>query len=209
VRLAVRTAAAWEQTPYQMMSIGRKATEFLRRRGYPLARSFPMPGVNAAFSEIQAIADAIAGWYESGAVDEVHIAYTVFKSAMVQHAEVVKFLPIEHAPHAPEGRASGAGSAAAPAAPAAPARDYIFEPEAERLLADLLPRYVRNQVYQYLLEAMASEQGARMTAMTAATDNAGELIDTLTLAYNKARQAAITKELLDIVGGAEALKHVN
>jgi F-type H+-transporting ATPase subunit gamma len=84
--------------------------------------------------------------------------------------------------------------------------EYIFEPAAEKLLATLLPRYVDAQIYHLLLEATASEFGARMTAMTNATENAGELIDSLTLTYNKARQTSITKELLEVVSGAEALR---
>jgi F-type H+-transporting ATPase subunit gamma len=195
IRMGMRTLQSWSDKPFQLMSIGRRGTDWYKRRDVPIAKQFTMPGVNAPFSEIEEIANAIASWYESGAVDEVYIAYTIFKSPIVQRAEVIKFLPIEP----PKGE-SEAGQGAT---------DYIFEPAAPELLGTLLPRYLRIQVYQFLLEAMASEQGARMSAMSAATDNAGELLDSLTLAYNKARQASITKELLDIVGGAEALKSVN
>jgi F-type H+-transporting ATPase subunit gamma len=196
MRKTVRALAEFGKTPFQLMTIGRKGHDFFRRREYPVTRTFPLPGVNAAFSEIQAIADSIAEWYTSGTVDAVYIAYTVFKSPMSQKAELVKFLPIE--PPKDEVETASASNL-----------DYIFEPAAPELLGNLLPRFLRIQVYQYLLESMTSEQGARMTAMSSATENAGELIDSLTLAYNKARQWAITKELLDIVGGAEALKSAN
>ena len=195
-RLGMRTMQGWTDKPFQVMSVGRKGNEFYKRREVPVVKNFAMPGVNAPFSEIEAIANAIAAWYESGDVDEVYIAYTIFKSPMVQRVEVLKFLPIEP----PTAKAGDAGPAV---------DEYIFEPAAPELLATLLPRYLKIQIYQFLLEAMASEQGARMTAMSSATENAGELLDSLTLAYNKARQWSITRELLDIVGGAEALKSVN
>jgi F-type H+-transporting ATPase subunit gamma len=194
IRLGARQIQSWNDKPVQVLSIGKRGTEFYKRRELPVVKNFTMPGVNAAFTEIEEIANTIADWYTSGAVDEVYIAYTVFKSPMVQRTEIVKFLPIE-----PPSAAAGAEATS----------DYIFEPTAPELLGTLLPRYLKIMVYQFLLEAMASEQGARMTAMTSATENAGELLDSLTLAYNKARQASITKELLDIVGGAEALKSVN
>src|SRR5438094_711407 len=120
--------------------------------------------------------------------DAVHLVYTRFRSALSQDPTTVPLLPV-----------------AAPATDA-PAVDYIFEPERPALLARLLPRYVEALITQALLEAVASEQGARMTAMDNANRNAGEMIDSLTLSMNRARQATITKELMEIVSGAEALK---
>src|SRR5205814_9956345 len=117
-----------------------------------------------------------------------HLLYTRFRSALSQVPTAVPLLPV------------------APAATDAPAVDYIFEPERPALLARLLPRYVEALITQALLEAIASEHGARMTAMDNATRNAGEMIDSLTLSMNRARQATITKELMEIVSGAEALK---
>ena len=207
IRLGMRTLQSWGDKPFQVMSVGRRGTDWYRRREVPVTKAYTMPGVNAPFSEIEEIANAIASWYESGAVDEVYIAYTIFKSPIVQKTEVIKFLPIEP-PKSDDHLRPGADEAGHNLE-AQGATDYIFEPAAPELLGTLLPRYLRIQVYQFLLEAMASEQGARMSAMSAATDNAGELLESLTLAYNKARQASITKELLDIVGGAEALKSVN
>src|SRR6266542_2162553 len=125
-------------------------------------------------------------------VDEVHLMYNEFRSVAVQRVRREQLLPIEPGAHA-EG---GAGATA----------DYIYEPSPDAILAALLPRHVTTQVFRALMESVAGEYGARMTAMEAATKNAKEMIDVLTIQYNKARQERITKELLDIVGGAEALR---
>jgi len=128
-------------------------------------------------------------------VDEVHLIYNEFRSVAVQRVKREQLLPIESA-EAPEGQ-GGAEAAAG---------DYIYEPSPEAILAALLPRHVTTQVYRALMESIAGEYGARMTAMEAATKNAKEMISVLSIQYNKARQERITKELLDIVGGAEALR---
>ncbi len=125
-------------------------------------------------------------------VDRVYLIYSEFKSAMSQKPVVTQLLPIK--PKLPvEGEGQRAG-------------DFIYEPSKEELLEHLLPLYIQNGLYRASLESVASELGARMSAMDSATRNAGEMIDRLTLQYNRARQAAITKELLEIIGGAEALK---
>jgi F-type H+-transporting ATPase subunit gamma len=126
-------------------------------------------------------------------VDEVHLIYNEFHSVAVQRVTRQQLLPIP-----PEEAAAGAADAAT--------GEYIFEPGPDAILAALLPRHVTTQVYRALMESVAGEFGARMTAMEAATKNAKEMIDVLTIQYNKARQERITKELLDIVGGAEALR---
>lgn len=179
----------------KLVTVGRKATDYFTKRGYNVSQSFAAPSPQGSYDEIRAISEAITGMFLRGEVDEVHIAYTEFKSVISQRPAVVKFLPIE--PPTAEEEAAQATSAK---------MDFIFEPEAPRLLEVLLPRFVETRVYQLLMEAVASEFGARMTAMTNATKNAGEQIESLTLLANRTRQAGITKELLDIVGGAEALK---
>lgn len=175
----------------RVITVGRKATIYFKKRGYQVVDSFNQIGVNSPFSEVQAIAHAMTGIYTDGKADEVQVAYTEFITTMRQRPLVMKFLPIE--PPRSD-------------APAGPDKQYIFEPEASRLLERLLPKFVENQVYKFLLESMASEQGARMTAMSNATESAGDLISELTTALNKARQWSITKELLEVVSGAEALK---
>jgi F-type H+-transporting ATPase subunit gamma len=131
--------------------------------------------------------------YLADEVDEVHLIYNEFRSAAVQRVKRQQLLPIE-------------AEAAPASADGASAGDYLFEPSADAILASLLPRHVTTQVFHALMESIAGEYGARMTAMESASKNAKEMIDVLTIQYNKARQERITKELLDIVGGAEALR---
>jgi F-type H+-transporting ATPase subunit gamma len=146
-----------------------------------------------AYSHAQELAGGLMQEYLAGEVDEVHLMYNEFRSVAVQRVKREQLLPIE-----PAATPDGEGEAAA--------GDYIYEPSPEAILAALLPRHVTTQVYRALMESVAGEYGARMTAMEAATKNAKEMIGVLTIQYNKARQERITKELLDIVGGAEALR---
>lgn len=173
----------------RFLTLGRKGRAFLERRGYDLYESFAQLQETSPFSQFQAVAETIVQWYLSGDVDEVHIAYTRFFSAMRQVPMVVPFLPITP-----------------PEAEAVEEVEYLFEPAAPELLRILIPRYVHNRIYQSLLESIASEHAARMMAMGNATDNAAELIEKLTLQFNKARQASITKEILEVMSGAEALR---
>jgi F-type H+-transporting ATPase subunit gamma len=134
--------------------------------------------------------------FMNGRTDAVYLVYNEFKSAGTQRVVVEPLLPI-----------TGEGlRVATSAADASGAIDFLYEPSKQRLLDQLLPMFVESQIYRGLLESMASEFGARMTAMDSATSNAKEMISSLTLKYNRARQAAITKELMEIVSGAEALK---
>jgi F-type H+-transporting ATPase subunit gamma len=144
-----------------------------------------------AYSHACELADFFIAQYLESEVDEVHLIYNEFRSVAVQRPVRQPLLPI---PKTEAGAAAGQPV------------DYIYEPSAESILGDLLPRHVRMQVFRALMESLAGEYGARMTAMEAATKNAKEMIEILTIQYNKARQEKITKELLDIVGGAEALK---
>ena len=173
----------------KLVLVGRKAVSFFKRRPYQTVATLEAPGSSVTFNDVRRLTMSIRSMFEGGEVDAVYLVYARFVTAMRQEPTVTRLLPMER----PE------------AAEVAPL-EFEFEPEPQRLLGALLPRYVDTQVYQSLVEAQASEQGARMTAMSAATRNAGEMIDTLTLAYNKARQAAITKEITEIVGGAEALR---
>jgi F-type H+-transporting ATPase subunit gamma len=172
-----------------LVVVGKKSRDFYRRR--PWAVKSEMLGVfdRLAFSHAQELAGALIQAYLAEEVDAVHLIYNEFRSVAVQRVRREQLLPIQ---------ADGAGDGA-------PA-DYIYEPSAGAILASLLPRHVTTQVYRALMESVAGEHGARMTAMEAATKNAKEMIGVLTIQYNKARQERITKELLDIVGGAEALR---
>jgi F-type H+-transporting ATPase subunit gamma len=184
----VRTSNTTEVT---LVVVGRKARDFYRRRDYTIKRDMIGFWDRLAFSHAQELADYFMQQYLDNEVDEVHLMYNEFRSVASQRPVRQQLLPIPKA----EGEQEAAESV-----------DYIYEPSPAAILGDLLPRHVRMQVYRALMESLAGEYGARMTAMEAATKNAKEMIEVLTIQYNKARQEKITKELLDIVGGAEALK---
>ena len=174
-----------------LVVVGRKARDFFRRRPYTIKRDMIGFWDRLAYSHAAELADYFMKQYLDSEVDEVHLLYNEFRSVTMQRPVVVALLPI------PRGAVTGETDASV---------DYIYEPSPEKILGDLLPRHVRMQVWKALMESLAGEYGARMTAMEAATANAKEMIGVLTIQYNKARQEKITKELLDIVGGAEALK---
>jgi F-type H+-transporting ATPase subunit gamma len=178
-------------TALALVVVGRKARDFYRRRPFTIKRDLIAFWDRLAYSHATELADYFMEQYLGGEVDEVHLIYNEFRSVAVQRPVREQLLPIP--------RAHVEGGSEAPV-------DYIYEPSPEAILGDLLPRHVRTQVFRALMESLAGEYGARMTAMEAATQNAKEMIDVLTIQYNKARQERITKELLDIVGGAEALK---
>jgi F-type H+-transporting ATPase subunit gamma len=175
-----------------VLTVGRKARDFFRRRPWPLRGERIGFLDRLAFTDVRALAGELMRAYLADEVDEVWLVFNEFRSVSVQRVAVERLLPIE--PPRAEPGAEG------------PAVDYIYEPDPPSILAALLPRHVEVQVYRALLESAAGEQGARMTAMEAASKNAQEMIGLLTIQYNKARQERITKELLDIVGGAEALR---
>ena len=168
--------------------IGKKVRDFYRRQDREFSNEFLNPG-NITFSYAEEIAADVIDRYVEKTTDAVYVAYTEFKSAMTQNVIVQRLLPVEPMTLAEDEVAV----------------EYIYEPSEDELLADILPRYVYTQLFRMLLESVASEHGARMTAMDSATNNAVEMVDRLTLLYNRARQAAITTELMEIVSGAEAL----
>jgi len=178
-----------QTVPVRFVTVGRKAREYLARYGRQIAADFDLPDPPSA-DDARPIAQLLRDDLERGTADQVWLASTQFVSTLTQRPQVQLLLPI---------RAVAAAETPASGVP------YIFEPDAESILEPMLRRFVDLQVYRALLEALASEHSARMVAMRSATDNALRLIDELTLSYNKARQEAITKELIDIVGGAAAL----
>lgn len=174
--------------PVSLICIGRKGLDFMRRYGRDIRAEFTWLGDRPSFMDTLPISRIIIDDYTNGVIDAVYIAYSQFVTILAQKPAVAELLPIE--PSAPTGGLK---------------TDFLYEPDARSVLTGLLPRFVEIEIYHAILEAIASEQSARMVAMRNATENAGELIDDLTLAYNKARQESITKELLDITGGVEAL----
>ena len=174
---------------------GKKGASTLRFRRYEVERAWTGFSDRPEYADAQAIAHHAAELYANGDVDSVRIVYNHFESALVQRVVDAEILPIpEKALEREEDERQ-----------AALLGDFIYEPEPEQILERLLPVYVETEIYRALLESAASEQGARMTAMRNASKNAGELIDTLTLQMNRARQAEITQEILEVVAGADAL----
>ncbi len=173
---------------------GRRGASTLRFRRYEVGQAWIGFSDRPAYSDAQAIAHTISELYTQGDVDQVYVVYNHFVSPLVQRVTEHEILPI------PEDVFEGEDDR-----DAALSGDFIYEPEPEEILARLLPVYVETELYRALLESAASEQGARMTAMRNASKNAAELIDSLTLAMNRARQAEITQEILEVVAGADAL----
>jgi F-type H+-transporting ATPase subunit gamma len=188
---AKEDAVSTEGLEVSISTVGRKAVDYCKRRDIGIRNSWTGISGNISFENAQDIAGDIIQNYLDGNLDEIYIVYNEFKNVVQQIVRVVKLLPTEaHADDADESQAV----------------DFIYEPSKEQLLDDLLPKNVEIQIFRALLESQASEEAARMSAMENATQAATEMIDSLTLKYNKARQASITAELMDIVGGVEALK---
>jgi len=175
-----------------LLPIGKKAFDFWKRRSFSLAGSYPGIFARLEYAHAKEIAGILSTLFLEDKVDAAYAVYNEFKSILQQTVRVERLLPI------PRGEKPGGQEAETV--------DYIYEPDPAAILARMLPRYLEFLVFRLLLESAASENGARMTAMGAATKNAGEMIDALSLTYNRARQARITKELIEIVSGAAALE---
>ncbi|MFC2015087.1 ATP synthase F1 subunit gamma [Chloroflexota bacterium] len=179
-----------QQTPVSMICVGRKGVDSMRRTHREILAEFTGLGDRPSFIDTVPISKHLIDDYTNGKIDAAFLSYSQFVSTIVQNPVVLPLLPIES-----EETDSSQNS------------DFIYEPDPATVFEALLPRFIEMQIYHAILEAIASEQSARMVAMKNATENAGELIEDLTLMYNKARQEGITKELLDITGGVEALSH--
>ena len=200
---AIRAALRWTQerigqptedggrVEVEAITIGRKGRDGLRRAGIPIAAHFPQLGDRPAFSDVTPIARLVTEDFLEGKYDEIDVAYSTFISTLTQRPEIKPLLPIA-TPEQEEGADVEND-------------EYLFEPSPEAVLSKLLPHFVAIDLYRAVLEIQASEQSARMIAMRNSTDNANELIDDLTLVYNKTRQATITREMIEIASGAEAL----
>jgi F-type H+-transporting ATPase subunit gamma len=174
----------------KVITVGKKARDFMARAGRDLHAAFTDMGDRPSLADTLPIVQMVQDMYTREEVDEVHLAYTKYVNTLVQEPVITQLLPVDPAEFASE-----EGST-----------DYIYEPDPGMVLNALLPRFLEVQVYQALLESIASEQSARMVAMQNATKSANEMADGLTLELNKARQDAITSELLDLVGGVAALE---
>jgi F-type H+-transporting ATPase subunit gamma len=178
---------------YRLYLAGKKAHGYFRFRGYDIAEAWQGMSDRPSIGDARKVATSVAAAYLDGTVDEVRIAFTRFESALTQRPVVVRLLPMPREDIESSEDDSG------------PHASYEFEPGPEEILDLLLPRYVEGSVLQAMLESAASEHAARRRAMKAATDNADELIENLTRVYNQARQAEITTEIMEVIGGAEAL----
>jgi F-type H+-transporting ATPase subunit gamma len=176
----------------KFMSVGKKASDFINRNKYPLYSNENTVFDSLNFENVSAIAQKVMDAYSSKEFDRVELVYNAFRNAAVQIPTVEQYLPVLP----PEQSDSKAAKSI----------DYIFAPSKEEIITELIPKSLKIQIYKAVLDSHAAEHGARMTAMNKATDNARDLIKELKLSYNKARQAAITNEILEIVGGAEALE---
>lgn len=189
---SIKQSVGLAQGPYanyevDFLSIGKKGRDLIRKR-HTVVEDHSDAFDNLSFQRVAEIAGTLMEWYKEGKYDRIDIVYNKFKNAATQIVMTEQFLPIKPF----EGDADSNA-------------DYIFEPSEAEIVEHLIPKSLKTQLYKAVRDSFASEHGARMTAMHKATDNASELKDQLTLTYNKARQAAITGEILEIVGGAEAL----
>ena len=178
-----------------VVPIGQKGRDYFKKRNYDISGEFVHISEDPRFHHAATIGDLVVELYRKKEIDEVHLVYSHFKSTISQEARMMKLLPAENINDGSEGKS-------------AMAQDTVveYEPSPEEVLDYLIPKYVNSTIYGALIEAFASEQGARRVAMESATDNAEEMIDDLMLKFNRARQASITQEISEIVGGAEALK---
>jgi F-type H+-transporting ATPase subunit gamma len=188
IRFAAREIAA-STGELTVVTVGRKGTAAMRRAHVPLAASFEGFGDRPSFSDVLPLARLVSDDFLAGTYVKVHLLYPAFVSTLVQRPELKRLLPVKPNPDAAEG---------------IPGRQFIFEPDPGQVLSQLMPRYVATRLFQAVLELTASEQSSRMVAMRNATDNAQELIDDLTLTYNKVRQSNITREMIEIATGASS-----
>jgi F-type H+-transporting ATPase subunit gamma len=189
IRRAVRFVQAEAGTPAQVLAIGKKGRDFMVRTRQNVTAEYSGLGDTVTLDGLRPIVQVAIDDFIAGKVDSVHVAYARFVNTLTQVPEVRQVLPIV--------RPEGAGQYT----------DYIFEPSPAAVLESLLPRYVEIQVFQAMLDSIASEHSARMVAMRNASDNARDLVSDLTLTLNKARQAQITREVSEIAAGAEAFKN--
>lgn len=190
---------SWKEVT--LIPIGKKAFDFWKRRKFPIAASYPGIFSKVGYGHAREISEILTTKFVSGEIDAAYAVFNEFKSILSQIVRVERILPIS--------RSAAAAVTAAPASPEAPESsgpEYLYEPDPRQILEKILPRYLEFSIFKILLESAASENGARMTAMDSASKNAGEIIDSLNLVYNRARQARITKELIEIVSGAAALE---
>jgi F-type H+-transporting ATPase subunit gamma len=194
---AIKTAVSHmdDKKSVSIVAVGQKSRDYFQNRKYDLAGEFVQVSENPNYSDAKRISNLVLDLYKKEEIDEIYLIYTQFISTISQKPEAIKLLPMTKEDTEKVQKGKGRST------------QYIeYEPSPEVVLSYLIPKYVESTIFGALVESSASEQGARRVAMENATDNAEEMIEDLTLNYNRARQAAITQEIAEIVGGAEALK---
>lgn len=194
LRIQEQYAAHLKEGRLELLPIGTKGRDFFQRREFPLNQEFVNTFADLNFDSARAAAEYAMNGFLSGRFGKVEVVYNEFKNVATQILKVEHFLPVEADTENTKDQEVSTDNL-----------DYIFEPDKEQIVQELIPYTLKINFYRFLLESNAAEHGARMTAMDQATDNAQELLKQLNLTYNRTRQAAITKEILEIVGGAEAL----
>jgi F-type H+-transporting ATPase subunit gamma len=203
IRRALTEIEGKTRDQYAIVAIGRRGRDFFAKRNHPLVAEITGLPDNPSFSDIKSISEMVVQQFQQEVFDELYLIYNEFVSPIQQRPVLIKVLPLEELAKHPQ---TESNKVAAPKTGAPTFKSvYSYEPSAEAVLDKLLPKFAETMIYSALLEAKASEQGARMTAMGNATDNATEMIENLTLELNRARQSAITLQIMEIVGGAEAL----
>ncbi len=199
VRRAAEYVRDHQDKDLRFFVVGRKGRDFFKRSGYPITGEYTQIFNTLSYTHAEIIGKDLIELFLKEQLSEVVVIYNEFKSVIQQKLTVERLLPV----HRPEDKTPESGTTRTSGAEV----DFLYEPDRDKLLEALLPRYVKSQIYRILLESFASELGARMSAMDSATKNAKELIDMLTLKLNRQRQAVITREIAELVGGAEALKN--
>ena len=184
-------SAQYAKENVTILTIGRKATDFFGKRKYPVITDFTSVYNQLTFENVSNTMEYVMTAFKEGKFDKVELVYNEFKNVATQILRAEQLLPVP----APAVESNASNQV-----------DYIYQPDQEEIITGLIPKSLKVQLFKALLDSQAAENGARMTAMDKATENAGELLKQLRLTYNRTRQAAITKEILEIVGGAEALK---
>ena len=187
----------WNRDEVCVYAIGNKGKEILSRAGYEIKEELPEVIEQPAYADAMFLTERLLKAFEAGEISEIYLAYTAFKNTVSHIPTLVKLLPVEKSEQTTEQDEADKTGAEAP---------MNFEPEDEEALDHIIPKYVASLIYGGLVEALASENGARMQAMDNATNNAAELIDDLELLYNRARQGSITQELTEIIAGANAIQ---
>jgi F-type H+-transporting ATPase subunit gamma len=206
IRTALEEFRAKDKSTYTIFAVGRRGRDFFKHHGYPVTGEITGVPDSPTYSAVNQLAEQIINAYAAEEFDELYFVYNEFINAVTQRPVVKKVLPLSDMNQQKDTKSASASASAHIAEAPKQHANYLFEPDADTVLKALLPKYAETLVYQAILDAKASEHGAQMTAMGNATDAAKDMIASLTLSLNRARQAAITTQIVEVVSGAQALQ---